>query len=168
MFTTTNVAATAASSGVGGPVAAAVPPTFQIISTPVTGSTSSSSSSTIPSAWRLTPTSSTATLIKQPSVVSIINGNVNLTSSTSSPINTTGVTMPTHGTVYYISTSTTQPHNPLATGTIKIQSPQTLGLVSGRIQPSLSTPIITRTINSNTMILNTPRQILTPPSNYLI
>jgi hypothetical protein len=76
--------------------------------------------------------------------------------------------MPTNGTVYYISTSTTQPNNPLMTGTIKIQSPQALGLVSARIQPSLSTPILARTINSNTMILNTPRQILTPPSKYFI
>jgi len=165
MFTTTNVAATAASSGVGGPVAAAVPPTFQIISAPVTGP-SSSSSSTISPAWRLTSTSSS--LLKQPSVVSIINGNMNITSSTSSPINATGVTMPTNGTVYYISASTTQPHNPLATGSLILQSPQTLGLVSARIQPSLSVPILTRTINSNTPIFNNPRQILTAPSKYLI
>lgn len=164
MFTTTNVAATAASSGVGGPVAAAVPPTFQIISTPVTGPTSSSSSSTISPTWRITSTSSSASLIKQPSVVSIINGNMNLTSSTSSPINATGVTMPTNGTVYYISTSTTQPHNPLTAGSLILQSPQTLGLVSARLQPSLSTPILTRTINSNTTF-NSSIQILTPPSS---
>ncbi|CAF4959616.1 unnamed protein product, partial [Rotaria magnacalcarata] len=80
-----NVAATTGSAG-GGPVAAAVPPTFQLISTPVNGSSSSSSSSTTSPAWRLTSTA-TSSLIKQPSGVSIINGNMNVTSSTSVPIN---------------------------------------------------------------------------------
>jgi hypothetical protein len=151
MFTTTNVAATAASAGGGGPVAAAVPPTFQIIST---GQTSSSSSSTTSSAWRLTPTSS-STLIKQPSVVSIINGNVNVTSATSIPINSTGVTMPTNGTVFYITTTNSQQHNP----NLILQSPQTVRLLTATpLQTSLSTSTLTLLNNNN------PRQILTPPS----
>jgi hypothetical protein len=82
-------------------------------------------------------------------------------------MNTTGVTLPTTGTVYYISTSTSQPHHTLTTGNLILQSPQTIGLVSARIQPSLSTPTLTRTINSNTTILNNPKQILTPPSKYI-
>jgi hypothetical protein len=163
MFTTTNVAATATSAGGGGPVAAAVPPTFQIINTPVTGSSSSSSSTTSP-AWRLTPTSS-STLIKQPSVVSIINGNMNITSSTSVPINSTGVTMPTNGTVYYIKTTTnSQQHNPITAGNLILQSPQTVRLVSAPLPTSLSTPTLTILNNSNTTIINNSKQILTSSS----
>jgi transcription initiation factor TFIID TATA-box-binding protein len=163
MFTTTNVAATAASAG-GGPVAAAVPPTFQIISTTVTGPSSSSSSSTTSPAWRLTPTSSSS-LIKQPSVVSIINGNMNVTSSTSVPINSTGVTIPTNSTVYYIKTTNSQQHNPITTGNLILQSPQTVRLVSTPLQSSLSTPTFTRLNNSNTTIINNSKQILTPPNS---
>jgi transcription initiation factor TFIID TATA-box-binding protein len=156
MFTTTNVAAAAASAG--GPVATVVSPTFQIISTPVTGP---SSSSTTSSTWRLTPTSSSG-LIKQPSVVSIINRNMNVTSSTSLPINSTGVTMPTNGTVYYITTTTnSQQHNPITIGNISVQSPQTVRLVSTPIQSSSSTPTLTRLNNSNTNV----RQILTPSNS---
>jgi len=160
MFTTTNVPATAASTGVGGPVAAAVPPTFQIISTPVTGQSSSSSSSTTTSAWRLTPTSSSSTLIKQPSVVSIINGNMNVTSSTSVPINSTGVTMPTNGNILYITTTNSQQYNPITTGNIILQSPQTVRLLTATpLQTSLSTSTLTLLNNNN------PRQILTPPNS---
>jgi hypothetical protein len=157
MFTTTNVAAAAASAG--GPVATVVSPTFQIISTPVTGP---SSSSTTSSTWRLTPTSSSG-LIKQPSVVSIINRNMNVTSSTSLPINSTGVTMPTNGTVYYITTTNSQQHNPITIGNLSVQSPQTVRLVSTPIQSSSSTPTLTRLNNSNTNV----RQILTPSSNKI-
>jgi hypothetical protein len=162
MFTTTNVAATAASAGGGGPVAAAVPPTFQIISTPVTGSSSSSSSTTSP-AWRSTPTT-TASLIKQPSVVSIINGNMNVTSSTSVPINSTGVTIPTHNIVY-ITTTNSQQHNPITTGNLILQSPQTVRFVSSSpLHSSLSAPTLTLLNNSNTTMLNNHRQIITPSS----
>lgn len=164
MFTTTNVAATATSAAGGGPVAAAIPPTFQIINTSITGSSSSSSSSTT---WRLTPTSS-STLIKQPSVVSIINGNMNLTSSTSVPINSTGVTMPTTGTVFYIKKPNSQQFNPITTGNLIIQSPQTVRLISAPVHSSLSTPTLTMLNNSNTTIINNQKQILTSPSkkNY--
>lgn len=168
MFTTTNVAATAASAGGGGPVAAAVPPTFQIINQTIPGSStssssSSSSSSTTTSTWRLTPASS-STIIKQPSVVSIINGNLNVTSTTSVPINSTGVTMPTSGTVYYIKKTNSQPFNPITTGNLIIQSPQTVRLVSAPLQTSLSTPTLTLLNNSNTTIINASKQILTTPS----
>jgi len=166
MFTATNAAAAAASAGGGGPVAAAVPPTFQIINTPVNGSSSSSSSTTSPT-WRLAPTSSSS-LIKQPSVVSIINGNMNITSSASVPINSTVVTMPTTGTVYYIKTTSSQQHNPITTGNFILQSPQTVRLVSAPLQSSLSTPTLTFLNNSNTTIINSPKQILTPPSKSFL
>ncbi|CAF0767608.1 unnamed protein product [Rotaria sordida] len=159
MFTTTNVAATAGSAG--GPVAAAVPPTFQLISTPVNGSSSSSSSSTNSSAWRLTSTS-TSSIIRQPSVVSIINGNMNVTSSTSVPINSTGVTMPTNGNILYIATTNSQQHNPITTGNLILQSPQTVRLVSTPLHTSLSAPTLTFLNNSNTTIINNSRQIITP------
>ncbi|CAF2137117.1 unnamed protein product [Rotaria magnacalcarata] len=159
MFTTTNVAATTGSAG-GGPVAAAVPPTFQLISTPVNGSSSSSSSSTISPAWRLTSTA-TSSLIKQPSGVSIINGNMNVTSSTSVPINSIGVTMPTNANILYIATTNTQQHNPITTGNFILQSPQTVRLVSSPLHTSLSAPTLTILNNSNTTIFNNPRQILT-------
>lgn len=160
MFTTTNVAASAASAGVGGPVTAVVPSTFQILTTQITApsSTSSSSSSTIPSnTWRLPSTTSTTSLIKQPSVVSIVNGNVNVTPSTTLPLNSPGVTMPTNGTIYYITTANSQQHNTLSNGNIIFQSPQTVRLVT--------TPTITRLNNSNTPIINNVRQILTPPNS---
>jgi len=166
MFTATNAAAAAASAGGGGPVAAAVPPTFQIINTPVNGSSSSSSSTTSP-AWRLASTSSSS-LIKQPSVVSIINGNMNITSSASVPMNSTGVTMPTTGTVYYIKTTNSQQHNPITAGNFIIQSPQTVRLVSAPLQSSLSTPTLTLLNNSNTTIITSPKQILTPPSKSFL
>jgi hypothetical protein len=166
MFTTTNVAAAAASAGGGGLVAAAVPPTFQIINTPVTGP--SSSSSTTSPAWRLASTSSSSSLIKQPSVVSIINGNMNITSSASVPMNSTGVTMPTTGTVYYIKTTNSQQHNPITAGNFIIQSPQTVRLVSAPLQSSLSTPTLTLLNNSNTTIITSPKQILTPPSKSFL
>jgi hypothetical protein len=153
MFTTTNVAGTTASAGGGGPIAAAVPPPFQIISTPVTGPSSSSVSSTT---WRLTPTASSSSLIKQPSVVSIINGNMNVSSTTTLPINSTGVTMPTNGNILYIATTNSQQHNPITSGNLIFQSPQTVRLVS-------STPTLTLLNNRNTTVINNSRQILTPP-----
>lgn len=156
MFTTTNVAGTTASAGGGGPIAAAVPPTFQIISTPVTGPSSSSVSSTT---WRLTPTASS---IKQPSVVSIINGNMNVSSATTVPINSTGVTMPTNGNILYIATTNSQQHNPVTSGNLIFQSPQTVRLVSS----SLSTPTLTLLNNRNTTVINNSRQIITPSSKH--
>lgn len=166
MFTTTNVAATAGSAG-GGPVAAAVPPTFQLISTPVAGSSSSSSSTTTSPAWRLTA-ATTSSLIKQPSVVSIVNGNVNVTSSTSVPINSTGVTMPTHGNILYIATTNSQQNNSITAGNLVLQSPQTVRLVSSPLHTSLSTPTLTFFNNSNTTIINNPRQIITTSSKYFL
>ncbi|CAF3533375.1 unnamed protein product [Rotaria sp. Silwood1] len=223
MFTTTNVAGTAGSAG--GPVAAAVLPTYQLISTPVNGSSSTSSSSTNPpiyqlistpingssstissptnsltwrlpstltsssltnpptyqlistpdngsssssstntSTWRL-PSTLTSSIIKQPSVVSIINGNMNVTSSTTVPMNSTGVTMPTHGNILYIATTNSQQHNPITTGNLILQSPQTVRLVSTPLHTSLSAPALTLLNNSNTTIINNPRQIITPSSS---
>jgi hypothetical protein len=159
MFTTTNVAATAGSAG-GGPVAAAVPPTFQLISTSVNGSSTSSSPATTSTTWRLTPTP-TSSLIKQPSVVSILNGNMNVTSSTSVPIHSTGVTMPTNGNILYIATTNSQQHHPTTTGNIILQSPQTVRLVSSPLHTSLSAPTLTFLNNSNTTIINNSRQIIT-------
>jgi hypothetical protein len=150
MFTTTNGAGIVTSAGVGG---GPVPPTFQIISTQIPGS-SSSSSSTAPPVWRLTSTPSSSSLIKQPSVVSIINGNMNITSSTSAP-------MTTNGNILYIATN-----NPSSTsGNLIFQSPQTVRLVSSPLHSSLSAPTFSLLHNSNTTIANTNlRQITTPPS----
>ena len=162
MFTTTNVAAaTAASAGGSGPIAAAVTPTFQIITTPV-NSSSSSSSSTTSQTWRLTPTS-TSSIIKQPSVVSIINGNMTV------PINSTDSTMTPNGNILYISTTNSQQNNPVTTGNLILQSPQTVRLVSSPLHSSLSVPTLTLLNNSNTTIINNSRQILTSPSTiYLL
>ncbi|CAF2671085.1 unnamed protein product [Rotaria sp. Silwood2] len=154
---TTNLAATSGSAG--GLVTAAISPTYQHLSTPVNGSLLSSSPSTNPSTWRFTSTSS---LIKQPSVVSIINGNMNVSSSTSVPMNSTGVTMPTNGNILYIATTNSQQHNPITTGNLILQSPQTVRLVSTPLHTSLSAPALSFLNNSNTTIINNPRQILTP------
>lgn len=167
MFTTTNVAASAASAGVGGPVTAVVPSAFQILTTQITApsstslsssSSSSSTSSTTPSTWRLTPISSTTSLIKQPSVVSIINGNVNGTPSTTLLMNSTGATIPTtNSTIYYISTANSQQHNSLSNGNIRAQTPQTIRLVTA--------PTTTCLNRTYTPILNNIKPILTPPTS---
>lgn len=159
MFTPTNVAATTVSAGVGGPVATVISPTFQIITSPVTGT--ASSSTTITPVWRLTTTSSSSSLIKQPTLVSIVNKNINVTSSTSVPIVATGIRLPANSILCSKSPSTSQSQTPVITGNLILASPQSLGLVSARLQPTL-----TCTINNNTTLLNSPKQILTPPSNY--
>ena len=167
MFTTTNVAAAAATSGGGGPVAAAVPPTFQILTTSVSGSPSSSSATT-PTTWRLAsiPSSSTS-LIKQPSVVSIINGSMNV-SSTSIPINSSGITIPSNGNRICITTTNPHHYHPVTTtsaGNFILQSPQTVRLVSSPLHSSLSTPTLTLLNNSNLTITSSSRQMTTPLSN---
>jgi len=168
MFTTTNVTASAASAGVGGPVTTIVPSAFQILTTQITApssTSSSSTSSTTPTTWRITPGSSssaaTATsLIKQPSVVSIVNGNRNIipTTTTTLPINSTGATLPTtNSTIYYITTASSQQYNTLSNGNILVQSPQTVRLVA--------TPTITCLNKTNIPIINNVRQILTPSTS---
>lgn len=164
MFTTTNVAATTASAGGGGPVAAVVPPTFQLTSAPATGSSSSSASSTTATAWRLTPTSST-TLIKQPSVVSIVNGNMNVLSATAVPLSSTGVSVPTLGSKIYIATTTNSgQHNPTGTGNLILQSPQTVRIVSSPLHTSLSAPTLTLLNNRTPTIINNGRPLVSTSS----
>ncbi|CAF3478998.1 unnamed protein product [Adineta steineri] len=158
MFTTTNVAATTASAG-GGPVAAAVPPTFQIINPPVTGSSSSTTSST----WRITPassSSSSSSLIRQPSVVSIRNASMIVPSTTTLPINSTGVTMPT---VYIAATTNSQQYNTITTGNRTLQTPQTVRILPSPLHSSLSAPTLTILNNRNTAIMNNSLQIVTSP-----
>ena len=157
MFTPTNVAATTVSAGVGGPVATVVSPTFQIITSPVNGT--SSSSTTISPVWRLTTTS--PSLIKQPTLVSIVNKNINVTTATSVPMIATGIRLPVNGIICSKSPSTSQSSNPIITGNLIVHSPQTLGLVSARLQPTL-----TCTINNNTTTLNSPKPIIIPSSKY--
>ena len=159
MFTPTNVAATTVSAGVGGPVATIVSPTFQIVTSPVTGTLSSST--TISPVWRLTTTSSSSSLIKQPTLVSIMNKNINVTSSTSVPIVTNGIRLPANSILCSKFPSTSQSQTPIITGNLILASPQSLGLVSARLQPTL-----TCTINNNTTSLNSPKQIFVPPSKY--
>ncbi|CAF0712522.1 unnamed protein product [Adineta steineri] len=158
MFTTTNVAATTASAGGGGPVAAAVPPTFQIINPPVTGSSSSTTSST----WRITPasSSSSSSLIRQPSVVSIRNASMIVPSTTTLPINSTGVTMPT---VYIAATTNSQQYNTITTGNRTLQTPQTVRILPSPLHSSLSAPTLTILNNRNTAIMNNSLQIVTSP-----
>ncbi|UJR28859.1 hypothetical protein I4U23_010082 [Adineta vaga] len=165
MFTTTNVAATTASAGGGGgPITAVIPQTFQLNSVPITGSSSSASSSTTTAAWRLTPTSST-TYIKQPSMVSIVNGNMNVVSTTTLPMNSTGVTMPTMGNKIYIATTTTNssPLNSIPSGTRILQTPQTIRIIPSPLHTSISTPTLTILNNNNKTptIINNTRQIIT-------
>lgn len=170
MFTASNVASTAASAASVGPVAAVVPPSFQIIGASVAGSSSSSSSTsssssvnvtnTSPATWRITPL--TQTIIKQPSVVSIINGNSNGSSTTSSATNTNSITIPNNGNMICISTATTHQLRPISTtsstGNIILQSPQTIRLVSSPLHTSLSTPTFTLLNNSNLTINGNVRQ----------
>ncbi|CAF3747878.1 unnamed protein product [Adineta steineri] len=158
MFTTTNVAATTASAGGGGPVSAAVPPTFQIINPPVTGSSSSTTSST----WRITPasSSSSSSLIRQPSVVSIRNASMIVPSTTTLPINSTGVTMPT---VYIAATTNSQQYNTITTGNRTLQTPQTVRILPSPLHSSLSAPTLTILNNRNTAIMNNSLQIVTSP-----
>ena len=172
MFTTTNVAATGASTGGVGPVAAAVPPTFQIIGASVSGSSVSSASSSssssasssvmAPGTWRISPISSS--FIKQPTVVSIINGNMSLSSSSPSvPFNSTGLTIPGNSSMICISTTNQHQYHPISAGNLLLQSSPTVRLVSTPLHSSSSTPTLTLLNNSNVTVNSNPRPTINAP-----